>query len=99
MVYPVRALDGIGAGLGIVTRLRSSACSGTGRFNVGLAAVMTIRACRRLAQQMSGRIWSPGGGYGLSRNVHGAIAVRRGDPLRALAPRDRPADALEATGT
>jgi MFS family permease len=65
-VYPVQALDGIGAGLqsvavpGLVARI----LSGTGRVNVGQGAVMTVQ----------------GAGAALSPAIGGAIAQAIGDP-------------------
>lgn len=77
VVYPVQALDGIGAGLlGIVTPIAvERLLSGTGRFNVGLAAVMTIQGVgASLSNVLAGYLVTRGG-YGLSHVFSGAIAV------------------------
>lgn len=77
VVYPVQALDGIGAGLlGILTPLAvERLLSGTGRFNVGLAAVMTVQGVgASLSNGFAGWLVSEGG-YGLSHLVSGGIAL------------------------
>lgn len=76
-VYPVQALDGIGAGLlGIVTPVAvERLLAGTGRFNVGFAAVMTVQGVgASLSNVVAGWLVTEGG-YGLSHYVGGAIAV------------------------
>ena len=76
-IYPVQILDGIGAGLiGIATPVAAERIlAGTGRFNVGLAAVMTVQGIgASLSNVVAG--WLTGmGGYGLAYWVHGGMAT------------------------
>lgn len=76
-IFPVQILDGVGAGLiGIATPVAAERIlSGTGRFNVGLAAVMTMQGIgASLSNLVAG--WLTGlGGYGLAYWVHGGVAV------------------------
>jgi MFS family permease len=76
-IYPVQFLDGVGAGLiGIATPIAAERIlSGTGRFNVGLAGVMTVQGIgASLSNVVAG--WLTGvGGYGLAYWVHGGIAI------------------------
>ncbi|WP_442582593.1 MFS transporter [Mesorhizobium sp. ASY16-5R] len=77
VVYPVQILDGVGAGLlGIVTPVAAERLlSGTGRFNVGFAAVMTVQGIgASLSNVVAGWIVTEGG-YGLSHYFGGAIAL------------------------
>ncbi|MFT3973237.1 MAG: hypothetical protein QM699_07255 [Amaricoccus sp.] len=77
VVLPVQALDGIGAGLiGIVTPvLVERLLAGTGRFNVGLAAVMTVQGIgASLSNVVAGALVTRGG-HGLSHHVGGAVAL------------------------
>ena len=77
VVYPVQALDGIGAGLlGIVTPVAAERLlSGTGRFNVGFAAVMTVQGIgASLSNVVAGWLVTIGG-YGLSHHVGGGVAI------------------------
>lgn len=77
VVYPVQMLDGIGAGLlGIVTPVAAERLlSGTGRFNVGFAAVMTLQGVgASLSNVVAGWLVSVGG-YGLSHYVGGGVAL------------------------
>ncbi|MBL8584813.1 MAG: MFS transporter [Rhizobiaceae bacterium] len=77
VVYPVQFLDGIGAGLlGIVTPVAAERLlAGTGRFNVGFAAVMMVQGIgASLSNIVAGWLvtnWS----YAVSHYVGGAIAV------------------------
>lgn len=77
VIYPVQALDGIGAGLlGIVTPVAAEQLlSGTGRFNVGFAAVMTVQGIgASLSNVVAGWLVTVGG-YGLSHYVGGGVAL------------------------
>jgi len=77
VIFPVQILDGVGAGLiGIATPIAAERIlSGTGRFNVGLAAVMTVQGIgASLSNVVAG--WLTGaGGYGLAYWVHGGVAA------------------------
>lgn len=73
----MQALDGIGGGLmGILTPvLVERLLAGTGRFNVGLAAVMTVQGIgASLSNVVAGWLVTQGG-YGLSHLVSGGIAL------------------------
>jgi hypothetical protein len=77
VIYPVQVLDGIGAGLlGIVTPVAAERLlAGTGRFNVGFAAVMTMQGIgASLSNVVAGWLVSVGG-YGLSHYVSGGVSV------------------------
>ena len=77
MIYPVQVLDGVGAGLlGIVTPVAvERLLAGTGRFNVGFAAVMTVQGIgASLSNVVAGWLVTQGG-YGLSHYVGGAVAA------------------------
>lgn len=77
VVYPVQALDGIGAGLlGILTPVAAERLlAGTGRFNVGFAAVMTMQGIgASLSNVVAGWLVTVGG-YGLSHYVGGGVSV------------------------
>ena len=76
-IYPVQALDGIGAGLiGILTPVAvERLLAGTGRFNIGLAAVMTLQGVgASLSNVVAGTLvtWR---GYQFSHLVSAGIAV------------------------
>ena len=76
-IYPVQILDGVGAGLiGIATPIAAERIlSGTGRFNVGLAAVMTVQGIgASLSNVIAGWLTNIGG-YGLAYWVHGGVAI------------------------
>ncbi|MFT3988385.1 MFS transporter [Aestuariivirga sp.] len=76
VVYPVQALDGIGAGLlGIITPVAAERLlAGTGRFNVGFAAVMTMQGIgASLSNVVAGWLVTEGG-YGLSHYVGGGVS-------------------------
>ena len=75
-IYPIQALDGIGAGLlGIVTPVAvERILKGTGRFNVGFAAVMMVQGVgASLSNVVAGWLVTKGG-YGLSHLVGGGVA-------------------------
>ena len=76
VIYPVQFLDGIGAGLlGILTPVAvERLLEGTGRFNIGFAAVMTVQGVgASFSNVVAG--WLVGiGGYGLSHYVGGGVA-------------------------
>lgn len=76
-IYPVQALDGVGAGLiGILTPVAvERLLAGTGRFNIGLAAVMTMQGVgASLSNVVAGTLvtWR---GYQFSHLVSAGIAV------------------------
>jgi MFS family permease len=77
IVYPTQVLDGVGAGLlGIVTPVAvERMLKGTGRFNVGFAAVMTVQGVgASLSNVVAGWLVSVGG-YSLSHIVAAGVAV------------------------
>ena len=77
VIYPVQALDGIGAGLlGILTPVAAERLlAGTGRFNIGFAAVMTMQGVgASLSNVVAGWLVTEGG-YGLSHYVGGGVSV------------------------
>lgn len=77
VIYPVQILDGIGAGLlGILTPVAAERLlAGTGRFNVGFAAVMTMQGIgASLSNVVAGWLVTVGG-YGLSHFVGGGVSV------------------------
>ncbi|MCR6502063.1 MFS transporter [Shinella sp. CPCC 101442] len=76
-IYPVQILDGVGAGLiGIATPIAAERIlSGTGRFNVGLAAVMTVQGVGASFSNVVAGWLTNFGGYGLAYWVHGGFAV------------------------
>lgn len=76
-IFPVQILDGVGAGLiGIATPIAAERIlSGSGRFNVGLAAVMTVQGIgASLSNVVAGWLTSEGG-YALAYWVHGGVAA------------------------
>ncbi len=77
VIYPVQALDGVGAGLlGILTPVAAERLlAGTGRFNVGFAAIMTMQGIgAALSNGVAGWLVTLGG-YGLSHYVGAAVAA------------------------
>ncbi|MDQ1198509.1 MFS transporter [Agrobacterium sp. SORGH_AS 787] len=77
VVYPVQLLDGIGAGLlGIATPVAvERILKGTGRFNVGLASVMTVQGIgASLSNGVAGWLTTEGG-FALSHLVGGGVAA------------------------
>ena len=76
-VYPVQALDGIGAGLqsvavpGLVARI----LDGTGRVNVGQGAVMTVQGLGASLSPALGGWMAQGFGYGTTFIVLGSFAL------------------------
>lgn len=77
MVFPAQTLDGIGAGLiGIVTPVAvERLLAGTGRFNVGLAAVMTVQGIGASTSNLAAGWLTSVGGYALAYGVHGGLAI------------------------
>lgn len=76
VIYPVQVLDGVGAGLlGILTPVAvEHILKGTGRFNLGLACVMTIQGIgASLSNVVAGWLVTKGG-FELSHFVGGGIA-------------------------
>ncbi len=76
-IFPVQILDGIGAGLiGIATPIAAERIlSGTGRFNVGLAAVMTVQGIGASLSNVVAGWLTDTGGYSLAYWVHGGVAA------------------------
>ncbi len=76
-VYPVQALDGIGAGLqsvavpGLVARI----LDGTGRVNVGQGAVMTVQGLGASLSPAIGGWMAQGLGYGTTFVILGSFAL------------------------
>jgi hypothetical protein len=64
-IYPVQILDGVGAGLiGIATPIAvERILLGSGRFNVGLAAVMTVQSIGASCSNMVAGWLTQKGGY------------------------------------
>ena len=77
VIFPVQILDGIGAGLiGIATPVAvERILAGTGRFNVGLAAVMTVQGIGASLSNIVAGWLTDMGGYGLAYWVHGGVAA------------------------
>ncbi|WP_296435335.1 MFS transporter [Rhizobium sp. UBA1881] len=77
VIFPVQILDGIGAGLiGIATPIAAERIlSGTGRFNVGLAAVMTVQGIGASLSNIVAGWLTDFGGYALAYWAHGGVAV------------------------
>lgn len=76
-IFPVQMLDGVGAGLvGIVTPVAvERLLAGTGRFNVGFAAVMTVQGVgASLSNVIAGAVVSARG-YQAAHLLSGLIAV------------------------
>jgi MFS family permease len=76
-IFPVQVLDGVGAGLiGIATPIAAERIlSGTGRFNVGLGAVITVQGIGASLSNIVAGWLTAKGGYGLAYWVHGSIAL------------------------
>ncbi|MTH34677.1 MFS transporter [Paracoccus limosus] len=76
-IYPVQILDGVGAGLiGVATPIAvERILSGSGRFNLGLAAVMTVQGIGASLSNLVAGWLTQIGGYGLAYWVHGGVAV------------------------
>ncbi|MDQ0457106.1 MFS transporter [Rhizobium paknamense] len=76
-IYPVQILDGVGAGLiGIVTPIAAERIlSGTGRFNAGLAAVMTLQGIGAASSNVVAGWLTEKGGYALAYAVHGGVSA------------------------
>jgi MFS family permease len=76
-VFPVQALDGVGAGLqsvavpGLVARV----LSGTGRVNVGQGAVMTVQGLGASLSPMLGGWIAEGLGYRITFVILGSFAL------------------------
>lgn len=77
MIYPVQILDGLGAGLiGIATPIAAERIlSGSGRFNVGLAAVMTVQGIGASSSNVVAGWLVQTEGFSLAYFVHGAVAL------------------------
>lgn len=77
MIYPVQALDGIGAGLlGILTPLAvERLLAGTGHFNFGLAAVLTVQGLGATSSNIVAGFIVDHYGYGTAYLFHGLVAV------------------------
>lgn len=77
VIFPVQMLDGVGAGLiGIATPIAAERIlSGTGRFNVGLGAVMTVQGIGASLSNIVAGWLTARGGYGLAYWVHGGVAL------------------------
>ncbi|MBB4237724.1 MFS transporter [Rhizobium esperanzae] len=76
-IFPMQILDGVGAGLiGIATPVAvERILAGTGRFNVGLAAVMTVQGIGASFSNIVAGTLTDIGGYGLAYWVHGGVAA------------------------
>lgn len=76
-IYPVQILDGVGAGLiGIATPIAvERILLGSGRFNVGLAAVMTVQGIGASSSNIVAGWLTEKGGYSLAYLVHGGVAA------------------------
>jgi MFS family permease len=77
MVYPIQILDGVGAGLiGIATPIAAERIlAGTGRFNTGLAAVMTVQGIGASLSNIAAGFLTKQGGYSLAYLAHGGVAI------------------------
>ena len=76
-IFPIQILDGIGAGLiGIATPIAAERIlAGSGRFNVGLAAVMTVQGIGASLSNVVAGWLTKEGGYALAYWVHGGVAL------------------------
>jgi MFS family permease len=76
-VYPVQALDGIGAGLQSVAvpALVARILNGTGRINVGQGAVMTAQGLGASLSPAVGGWIAQGIGYGATFMILGSFAL------------------------
>ncbi|MEH3138834.1 MAG: MFS transporter [Mycobacterium kyogaense] len=105
-IFPVQALDGVGAGLiGIATPVAvERLLAGSGRFNVGFAAVMTMQGVgASLSNVVAGSVVSARG-YQASHLLSAAVAVVAVGIFlrfrRAIAPeRTDPTDVESATAS
>ena len=77
VIFPVQILDGIGAGLiGIATPIAAERIlAGSGRFNVGLAALMTVQGIGASTSNVVAGWLTTQGGYALAYWVHGGVAI------------------------
>ncbi len=77
MIYPVQVLDGVGAGLlGILTPLAvERLLVGTGHFNFGLAAVLTVQGLGATSSNIVAGFIVDHYGYGTAYLFHGLVAV------------------------
>ncbi|EJN06493.1 MFS transporter [Phyllobacterium sp. YR531] len=77
VIFPVQILDGVGAGLiGIATPIAAERIlSGSGRFNVGLAAVMTMQGIGASTSNIVAGWLTTKGGYSLAYIFHGGVAL------------------------
>ncbi|MDV4156653.1 MFS transporter [Rhizobium brockwellii] len=77
VIFPVQILDGVGAGLiGIATPIAAERIlAGTGRFNVGLGAVMTVQGIGASLSNIVAGWLTNIGGYELAYWVHGGVAL------------------------
>jgi MFS family permease len=85
MIYPVQLLDGIGVGLlGILTPFMVERLThGSGRFNLALAAVMTMQGLGAALSNIVAGYLTAHFGYGTTYLCHGAVALAA---LAALVP-------------
>jgi MFS family permease len=76
-VYPVQALDGVGAGLQSVAvpALVAKVLHGTGRVNVGIGAVMTMQAVGAALSPALGGWIAQGEGYPVAFLALGGVSV------------------------
>ncbi len=90
----MQLLDGIGAGLlGILTPLAvERMLSGTGHFNLGLAAVMTVQGIGATSSNIVAGYLVDGYGYGPTYLVHGLVSVASVACLLAAGRLTRDAD-------
>lgn len=77
VVYPVQILDGVGAGLlGIAAPVAAERIlSGTGRFNVGFAAVIMVQGIGAASSNVVAGWLVGNGSYNLAYLIHGSIAI------------------------
>ncbi|MNF01542.1 hypothetical protein D3C80_2005480 [compost metagenome] len=77
MIYPVQILDGLGAGLlGILTPLMlEKLLVGTGHFNLGFAAVLTIQGIGATLSSVVAGMVVQESGYVAAFLFHGLIAL------------------------
>ncbi|ANJ97475.1 MFS transporter [Serratia plymuthica] len=77
VIYPVQILDGLGAGLlGILTPLMlEKLLAGTGHFNLGFAAVLTVQGIGATLSSVVAGMVVQESGYGAAFLFHGLIAL------------------------
>jgi predicted MFS family arabinose efflux permease len=77
VIYPVQILDGLGAGLlGILTPLMlEKLLVGTGHFNLGFAAVLTVQGIGATLSSVVAGMVVQESGYGAAFLFHGLIAL------------------------